>query len=63
MHIRKELMMPFSQIVIEKSDGIYWITLNRPEAMNALTPVMLRELRVSPGFPSLVTHAEYEKII
>lgn len=37
--------MPFSQIVTEKSDGIYWITLNRPEAMNALTPVMLRELR------------------
>ena len=38
-------MMPFTQIISEKEGGIQWITMNRPEAMNALTPVMLKELR------------------
>lgn len=37
--------MSFTQIICEKEDGIFWITLNRPEAMNALTPEMLEELR------------------
>lgn len=37
--------MSFTQVIYEKGEGIAWITLNRPEAMNALTPDMLRELR------------------
>lgn len=33
----------YDQIIYEKSDGIATITLNRPERMNAFTPVMLDE--------------------
>ncbi len=33
----------YEQITYEKSDGIATITLNRPERMNAFTPLMLNE--------------------
>ncbi len=33
----------YEQIIYEKSDGIATITLNRPERMNAFTPIMLDE--------------------
>jgi len=33
----------YEQIIYEKSDGISTITLNRPERMNAFTPIMLDE--------------------
>jgi enoyl-CoA hydratase/carnithine racemase len=35
--------MDFEQIRYEKSDGVATITLNRPERMNAFTPLMLDE--------------------
>src|SRR3972149_3059005 len=35
--------MDFEQIRYEKSEGIATITLNRPERMNAFTPMMLDE--------------------
>jgi enoyl-CoA hydratase/carnithine racemase len=35
--------MAHEQITYEKADGIATITLNRPERMNAFTPVMLNE--------------------
>jgi len=35
--------MTYEQITYEKSDGIATITLNRPERMNAFTPLMLDE--------------------
>ncbi|MCX5779886.1 MAG: enoyl-CoA hydratase/isomerase family protein [Firmicutes bacterium] len=31
-------------ILSDKADGIAWITLNRPDSMNALTPLMLTQL-------------------
>lgn len=36
--------MAFEQIIFEQSDGIARITLNRPEVLNAITPVMISEL-------------------
>jgi len=35
--------MAYEQVTYEKTDGIATITLNRPERMNAFTPVMLNE--------------------
>ena len=37
--------MEYTQIKYEKKDSVAWITLNRPEKMNALTEVMLKEWR------------------
>ncbi len=36
--------MPFSSILFEVRDGAAWITLNRPDAMNAITPAMMGEI-------------------
>jgi enoyl-CoA hydratase/carnithine racemase len=36
--------MSFEQITLEVSDGVATVTLNRPEKLNAWTPVMGREL-------------------
>ena len=33
--------MDYTQIKVEEKDQVVWITLNRPEKMNALTPEML----------------------
>jgi 2-(1,2-epoxy-1,2-dihydrophenyl)acetyl-CoA isomerase len=35
--------MDFEQILYEKTNGVVTITLNRPERMNAFTPVMIQE--------------------
>jgi enoyl-CoA hydratase len=37
--------MPYKTIICAKESGICRITMNRPEAMNAITPVMLGELK------------------
>lgn len=37
--------MTYQYIIYEKADQIAWITLNRPEKMNALMPEMLNEWR------------------
>jgi enoyl-CoA hydratase/carnithine racemase len=36
--------MPFETILVEKTDGLAVITLNRPDRLNAWTPVMGAEL-------------------
>ncbi len=35
--------MDFEQILYDKAEGVATITLNRPERMNAFTPMMIRE--------------------
>ncbi|HRG35901.1 MAG TPA: enoyl-CoA hydratase/isomerase family protein [Chitinophagales bacterium] len=37
--------MEFQDIIFEQRDAIAIITLNRPQSLNALTPLMLRELK------------------
>ena len=37
--------MTFSEIIVEKSDGVITITMNRPQALNAITTTMLTELK------------------
>ena len=36
--------MPYSEILLEVSEGVALVTLNRPERLNAYTPTMGREL-------------------
>ena len=36
--------MTYQEILTEKRDGVLYLTLNRPEKHNALTPLMLEEL-------------------
>lgn len=36
--------MSFEQIIVERRDGALWVTLNRPAALNSLTPTLGREL-------------------
>ncbi|CEJ11109.1 2,3-dehydroadipyl-CoA hydratase [bacterium YEK0313] len=36
--------MSFEQIIVERRDAALWITLNRPAALNSLTPTLGREL-------------------
>lgn len=37
--------MDYPPVIVTHSDGVAWLTLNRPEAMNALNLELLRELR------------------
>ena len=37
-------MSEYSQILVEQADAVLTITLNRPEKLNAYTPVMMGEL-------------------
>ncbi len=37
--------MPLPQVLVEKTPGIAWITMNRPEALNALTPEMMNGVK------------------
>jgi enoyl-CoA hydratase len=39
--------MPYDTIIYHKSSGIAAITINRPDAMNAITPDMLKELKAA----------------
>jgi enoyl-CoA hydratase/carnithine racemase len=38
-------MADLETLLYDESDGVAWVTLNRPEALNAFDPVMQRELR------------------
>src|SRR5580700_4509998 len=38
-------MPSFETLTYKESDGVAWVTLNRPEVMNAFNTVMQRELR------------------
>ena len=38
--------MTYTEIILEKKDNTAWIKLNRPDKLNALTPVMLREWKM-----------------
>ncbi|MFK7921037.1 MAG: enoyl-CoA hydratase/isomerase family protein [Bacteroidia bacterium] len=37
--------MDFTQIIYQQKGAVAWISLHRPEKLNALTPVMMAELR------------------
>ena len=39
--------MEFKTIILDKKDGVARITLNRPEALNALSPELLSDLGVA----------------
>lgn len=39
-----EEVLPGSTILVELIDDVYWLTLNRPERRNAMTPEMQQEL-------------------
>ena len=39
--------MTYQDIIVEKQDAIIFITLNRPTALNALSPNLMRELKVA----------------
>lgn len=41
--------MSFETIIVEKDGGVATITLNRPEALNAITTTMLSELKEAVG--------------
>lgn len=38
------MMSAYTQILLEKADGVATVTLNRPDRMNAYTPVMMQEI-------------------
>lgn len=44
--------MTYQDIIVEKQDAITFITLNRPAALNALSPNLMRELKTSLQFIS-----------
>lgn len=37
--------MMFSEVLVEKNDGVATVTMNRPQALNAITTTMLTELK------------------
>ena len=37
--------MAYENLLVEKKDGICWITVNRPKVLNALNPQTMKELR------------------
>jgi enoyl-CoA hydratase len=39
--------MAYEQILFQTADGVARITMNRPDAMNAITPAMLKELKAA----------------
>jgi len=39
--------MAYEQILYQVEGGVCRITMNRPEAMNAITPAMLKELKAA----------------
>jgi len=38
-------MSSYETVLVEKDDGVAWVSLNRPEVRNAINPDMQRELR------------------
>ena len=38
-------MSDYENIIVETKDQVDWVTLNRPESLNAITTPMVTELR------------------
>ena len=53
--------MTYQDIILEKKDAIVIITLNRPASLNALTPLMIQELK--HAFAKISTDASCKVVI
>ncbi len=47
--------MGFENVLYEINDGILYLTLNRPEARNALTPGMWKDIQAAVEMARLMT--------
>ncbi len=53
--------MDFKNLVVRKADGLGWVTINRPEKLNALNAETIRELKVA--FQELEKDGEVKAVI
>ena len=58
---RNEPALAYETLLVEREGCVEWLTLNRPEKLNALTPLMCRELR--DYFGKLYTDNEVRVVI
>ena len=49
-------MFDYETISVEAKDGVHWLTLNRPESLNAINTQMATELRDYFSGPVSYTH-------
>ena len=48
-------MSGYTRLLVDKSDGVGWLILNRPDAGNAFDALMLDELAARRGVPADVS--------